>query len=379
MSIVYPLTMPATPLAPKQIQLAQNFIVAEFPSPYTAQQQIYEHQGSWWTARVDLPPMKRATAAPWLALLAALNGKSGTLLLGDPLAVGPVGSAGGSPIVSGAGQSGKQLSISGLTGTLKAGDMFHIGSVGENLLLFSQAFTNAVWTLINSGASNPVVTDNAIVAPDGTTTAATVAFPSTVGGAVSSSIRQLNASGSPVPAAGTPFMLSIWLKLASGTGTILLYNADGVQVAAPGSPLTASLTASWQRFSIAGVYPSSASGGPGMLLGANNQAAITVHAWGAQVERGAVMNNYIPTLAATTSSTRRLYMNLTDQGPGSVTLDIFPRLRTVSSNANAAPLAGEALILANPQGLFRLDSNSTPWSVETAGFYNISFGVKEAF
>lgn len=200
MAIVYPLTMPATPPGPKQIVLMQNFIVAENDSPFTAQAQIYEHQGSWWSAQVDLPAMKRAAASPWIAFLAALNGKSGTFLMGDPLGTAPLGTAGGSPIVSGAGQTGKTLLISGLTGVLKAGDYFHIGS----------------------------------------------------------------------------------------------------------------------------------------------------------------------------GTTQRLYMNLTDTVGGSPTLDIFPRLR--ESPANSAPL-----VLASPQGVFRLAANVDQYTIDTAGFYGISFTVREAF
>lgn len=200
MSIAYPLIMPATPPGPKQIALAQNFIVGENDSPFTGQGQVYEHPGSWWSAKIDLPAMKRSVAAPWIAFLAALNGRSGTFLLGDPLGTAPLGTAGGSPIVNGAGQTGKTLAISGLTGVLKAGDYFHVGS----------------------------------------------------------------------------------------------------------------------------------------------------------------------------GTTQRLFMNLTDQGPGTVTLDIFPRLR--ESPANSAPL-----VLATPQGVFRLDSNADTYAIETAGFYTISFGAREAF
>jgi len=198
-SITYPLTMPATP-GFKQLTLLQNFVVGESDSPFTAQGQIYEHQGSWWEAKVDLPIMTRAQAAPWIAFLAALNGRSGTFLLGDPVATGPIGTAGGAPVVNGAGQTGKTLAISGLTGVLKAGDYFHVGS--------------------------------------------------------------------------------------------------GV--------------------------------------------------------------------------TQRLYMNLTDAGPGSVTLDIFPRLR--ESPANAAPL-----VLASPQGAFRLQSNADQYTVDNAKLYGLSFSAREAF
>src|SRR6267154_423667 len=84
MAIQYPIAMPPMPPGPKQIQLAQNFIVAKNASAFTGQQQIYEHQGSWWTGKVDMPFLTRVQAAPWLGFLASLNGKSGTFLFGDP-------------------------------------------------------------------------------------------------------------------------------------------------------------------------------------------------------------------------------------------------------------------------------------------------------
>jgi hypothetical protein len=199
MSIIYPLALPVSPGA-RGVTLTANFIVAQSASPFTAQQQVYEHPGSWWSAQFDLPTMTRAQAEIWIAWLLALNGRSGSFLFGDPAGTAPLGNAGGSPIVNGAGQTGKTLTISGLTGTLKAGDYFHIGS----------------------------------------------------------------------------------------------------------------------------------------------------------------------------GLTQRLYKNLTDQGPGGVTLDIFPRLR--ESPANAAPL-----VLTNAQGAFALADNTTSWSIDNAKLYGLTFHAMERF
>jgi hypothetical protein len=199
MSIVYPLALPSVPGA-RGVTLTANFIVAQTASPFTAQQQVYEHPGSWWSAQFDLPTLTRAQAEAWIAFLLSLNGRSGSFLFGDPAGTAPLGSAGGSPIVNGAAQTGKSLNISGLTGVLKAGDYFSIGS----------------------------------------------------------------------------------------------------------------------------------------------------------------------------GLTQRLYKNLTDQGPGVVTLDIFPRLR--ESPANAAPLT-----LTNAQGVFALAENLTSWSIDNAKLYGLSFKAMERF
>lgn len=200
MAITYPLAMPGAPYKFRAMTLMQNFQVAVNKSPFTSQGQTYEHQGSWWSAKIDFPSMTRVQASPWIGFFAALNGRSGTFLLGPPNWATPLGTAGGSPIVNGGSQTGKTLAISGLTGVLKAGDYFHVGS----------------------------------------------------------------------------------------------------------------------------------------------------------------------------GLTQRLYMNLTDAGPGSVTLDIFPRLR--ESPANSAPLT-----LANPQGAFRLDSNQNSWAITPDQRYALSFSAEEAF
>jgi hypothetical protein len=200
MAITYPLSMPAAPFKFRAFNVIQNFQVAVNKSPFTGQGQTYEHPGSWWSAKIDFPPLTRVQAGPWIGFLAALNGRSGTFLLGPPNWATPLGTAGGSPIVNGASQTGKTLAISGLTGVLKAGDYFQVGS----------------------------------------------------------------------------------------------------------------------------------------------------------------------------GLTQRLYMNLTDAGPGTVTLDIFPRLR--ESPANSAPLT-----LVNPQGCFRLDSNQNSWAIGVDKNYGLSFSAEEAF
>lgn|SRR6202795_5240163 len=128
MSITYPLSMPAGDPGVKDLVLTANYVVAQSVSPYTSQEQVYQHSGSWWELTSNFAPMKRPDAENWIAFLLSLRGRAGTFLFGDPSAVNPQGNAGGSPIVSGAGQTGGSLLITGLTGTIEAGDYFAIGS-----------------------------------------------------------------------------------------------------------------------------------------------------------------------------------------------------------------------------------------------------------
>lgn len=66
---------------------------------------------------------------------------------------------------------------------------------------------------------------------------------------------------------------------------------------------------------------------------------------------------------------QRLY-KVTANRSGSGTMDIYPSLR--------ADASGAAADLTYPQGLFRLASNETSWSVNEAAIYGISFSAMEA-
>lgn len=114
---------------------SQNAITA---SPFSFKQQVLQHPGRRWEVDVNLPPMKHADARIWLAWLAQLDGALNTFTLGDPLGATPQGSAGGTPLVAGASQTGASLNIDGCalsqTGWLKAGDYIQLGTGGSSRL-----------------------------------------------------------------------------------------------------------------------------------------------------------------------------------------------------------------------------------------------------
>jgi len=358
-SISYPLILPASPPGLASVEMIGESLAGIAASPFTAQQQIYEWPGQFWRAKCSLPPMARVNAERWISFLLSLRGITGTFLLGDPLGKTPQGTAGGSPIVSGAGQAGKTLAISGLTGALKAGDYFHIGSAGENSLLWSQDFTNAAW--IKTGT---IVNSTSIVGPDGNSYT-TIEINQNV--AANGFMYQLVTDAS---SPGSSYTFSVWIKSGTLTGNIALVIRDGVQ----GNPgiVTVTPTGTWTRYSVSTTLPPSAAPNViAMIDPVNNAGTGTYYLWGAQLERGLVVNNYIPTTSLVSGPTRQLLKNLTDAGPGSVTLDIFPKLRT-------SPLNADPLILTNSVGMFRLTSNSTPWTADKAKFYGISFEAVEA-
>jgi len=129
-TISYPLSLPSTGFAPGTgIRARAGAAVSE--SPFTGEQQVYVHQLEVWSAQLVLPPMSRADAEGWIGFLLSLNGREGTFLFGDPRNTTPTGTwAGSSPLVKGGSQTGKSLSIDGLSAgaTIKAGDWLQLGS-----------------------------------------------------------------------------------------------------------------------------------------------------------------------------------------------------------------------------------------------------------
>lgn len=132
MSIVYPLSLPASP-RPNAVTLGANDITGVSSSPFSATQEVFLWSGTFWTLHLAYPTMNRVHAEPLLAILTALRGRWGTFYAGDPAAATPQGIATGTPLVNGANASGAvSLVTKGWTATktgiLKAGDYLQIGS-----------------------------------------------------------------------------------------------------------------------------------------------------------------------------------------------------------------------------------------------------------
>ena len=89
-------------------------------SPFTFDQQVYQHQGVRWEAEVQLPPLKRSEAKQVEAFFAALRGQANTFTLGNPLH---------NTTATGTGTGA--INATTLTGTftgVTAGDYFQIGT-----------------------------------------------------------------------------------------------------------------------------------------------------------------------------------------------------------------------------------------------------------
>ena len=176
MAITYPLTLPSH-TGIRSITFRAVNTVGISQSPFTYAQQAVAHSGQRWEVDVTLPPMKRADAEQWIAWLVSLRGQLGTFTLGDPIGATPRGSAGGTPLVNGASQTGGTLSIDGCTasqtGWLKAGDYIQLGSGTTATLhkVLQDADSNAsgevdldIWPYIRTAPTDgsTVVTSNTV-------------------------------------------------------------------------------------------------------------------------------------------------------------------------------------------------------------------------
>jgi hypothetical protein len=139
----------------------------------------------------------------------------------------------------------------------------------SNMLLNSESFGSTSWTL--GGTTIPTVSSNVVVAPDGTTTADAVTFPST-----SSLIRQ-NPTGAIV---GVNYSISVWLKTDTPKTLRLLSNSSPTSVIAS---TLCSVTTEWQRFSLVRVCPVGANSVSLQVDSSGGAEAGTYYMWGAQL------------------------------------------------------------------------------------------------
>ena len=127
----YPLTLPTVTGITTQ-NWGMERVVAVTESPFTNQEQIFEHEGAQWKATFTLPPMKKESAAVWLAFLMSLRGRRGTFKIGDQDRKTIQGTATGTVLVNGASQTGNAINLDGFTASranvFLAGDYIQINS-----------------------------------------------------------------------------------------------------------------------------------------------------------------------------------------------------------------------------------------------------------
>jgi len=146
-------------------------------SPFTFAQQVLTYPGQRWVADVTLPPLDRTDVDVWRSFFVKLNGREHTFNMGDPLSKTAKGSAGGTPLVNGGSQTGKNLVVDGAAASqtrwLLAGDYIQLGTGGNARLYMvtddvntngSGEATIPIWPdiQITPADNDPVVVSNTV-------------------------------------------------------------------------------------------------------------------------------------------------------------------------------------------------------------------------
>lgn len=153
-----------------------------------------------------------------------------------------------------------------------------------NLLTYSEQFDNAAWTKTASSS----VTPNDAVAPDGVASADLLSIPSNDAGVY----HATTCDGTSTYAA------AVWVKGTAGNKVHFGVNENATTY------ITHTFSGDWERIDVTGVFGLNANyhfRTDVPYVGMSQLAAVSFHAWGAQLEQASVASSYIKTEGTTAS------------------------------------------------------------------------------
>ena len=243
---------------------------------------------------------------------------------------------------------------------------------GNNLQLYSQVFSNAVWTL-NTGTS---ITSSTVTAPNGTSTGTALTE--------NSSTAVFGFYNTGIVLSAGIYTFSIYLQPSGRTAVTLFLGAGNAVFNLTSTGSVTSVTAtysatitqvgSWYRCTIttpslsAGTYyPTPRSGDGNAQVGIN---AVAWNAWGAQLELGTVASAYTPTTTAAITTTNNISVpsgQVLVQG-GSASLPAYSFVGQANYGLNAPSSTSTALSAGGFQVLTASYLGGTPYlNIQTTG------------
>jgi len=249
-----------------------------------------------------------------------------------------------------------------VNGSTRVGPDGLIEVAKTNLVLRSEEFNvSGTWSRVSGGTGLlPVVTANAVVAPDGTTTAESIVFDRNAvsGSANFSQIQQVVS----LATSGT-YTLSVYAK-ATTSGDV----GKGFYIRAKNNLVSGALTSSWVRYT--STETGVASGNTNVIIGNRGDftpdSSVSVDLWGAQLEVGSTASEYIPT--TTVARTRFAGVDVNSNVNTNA-----PRLDYLGQSCPALLVEASGTNLALQSAGFQVSGNWAPTNI------SVSTGTTAAF
>ena len=232
--------------------------------------------------------------------------------------------------------------ITGQTGVLRG--------TGSNLILRSQAWATSPW--FNTGLTSITNNTSDVTDPLGGNTATKIV-------ATGSS----SAVGQSITLATTTQTASVYLRTLSGTATCDLIVYLGASPFTNIGTLNVTVTSSWQRFSVVTSTATAAS----YNLQVNNISASTIYGWGAQLEIGSTLRDYVAT------TTTAVYGTPTLSFSGVSTIGLQSDGSLYVSPAGTGALQAQATTSTTAGGNAR-GANAVDWQTNRGNAINVANG-----